>query len=436
MPAPTTTDEARPHGAGGWRLLTGSTRARRLFAGALAAAFVLRLAFAFGYWVGKPLNHDEHEYLELAASLAEGRGFRYSPPEGGEERTRFGRAPGYPVLLAAISLATGADLLRATRLAQCAIGVGVVALIGLVAARAAGSRAGVAAAWLAAVYPPLVWIPAYVLSETLYSALALSVVALAGPAIEGRGSLRGSSLIVNARALGAGLVAGAGTLTRPSMLFFLAIAGAWLLLRRRVPVLVSLAVGALVVVAPWTLRNYHEYGRVVLVASSGGVNFWAGNHPLSPGEGDMAANPGIKRDSLRLRTAHPGLSEEELEPIYYREAFREIARRPLWWAGLLARKLFYTFVPVGPSYTLHSRLYLAATWLAYGFVLPLGVAGFARLWRSDRWPRALWMMGWSAVLMGVVFLPQERYRIPVIDPALLVAAGAWLGRPSPQADPS
>ena len=141
----------------------------------------------------------------------------------------------------------------------------------------------------------------------------------------------------------------------------------------------------------------------------------------------MAANPAIKRDSQRLRAAHRGLSEEELESVYYREAFAEIARRPIWWLGLLARKVFYTFVPVGPSYTLHSRLYLAATWLAYGIVLPLGVAGFARLWTRGHWPRALWLMGWSAVLMGVVFLPQERYRIPVIDPALIAAAGACLG---------
>jgi hypothetical protein len=29
--------------------------------------------------------------------------------------------------------------------------------------------------------------------------------------------------------------------------------------------------------------------------------------------------------------------------------------------------------------------------------------------------------------MSLVFFPQERFRIPVLDPALVVAAGAWLG---------
>ena len=421
-------DGAQRRDDGGWRALAGTTGTRRLVVGALAAGLLLRLAFAFGYWVDKPLTHDEHEYLELAVNLAEGRGFGYAPQEGGDDRLRFGRAPAYPFMLSLIRRAPGgADLLQATRLTQCLLGAAAIALIALVAARATGPRAGVAAAWLAAVYPPLVWMPAYILSETLYSVLALSVVAIAGPLLDGAGPPARSTAGADARALAVGLVAGAATLTRPSMLFFLLLAAAWLLWSRRAKVLALLALGALVVVAPWTARNYEQYGRLVLVASSGGVNFWAGNHPLSPGEGDMAANPAIKRANQRLRAAYPGLSEEELESVYYREALAEIARRPLWWLGLLARKVFYTFVPVGPSYTLHSRLYLAATWLAYGIVLPLGVAGFVRLWTRGHWPRALWLMGWSAVLMGVVFLPQERYRIPVIDPALIAAAGAWLG---------
>ena len=61
------------------------------------------------------------------------------------------------------------------------------------------------------------------------------------------------------------------------------------------------AVGALLVVAPWTLRNYRVYGRFVLVASEGGVTFWTGNHPLAHGEGDLAANPAIKRAELAAR---------------------------------------------------------------------------------------------------------------------------------------
>ena len=47
-------------------------------------------------------------------------------------------------------------------------------------------------------------------------------------------------------------------------------------------------------------------------------------------------------------------------------------------------------------------------------------------------PLALWLMAASTVAAGLVFFPQERFRIPVIDPALIVRGRA--GRPAaPQA---
>ena len=47
-------------------------RARRLILAAAAVGLVLRLGFGFLYWTGKPLTHDEREYLALAESLREG----------------------------------------------------------------------------------------------------------------------------------------------------------------------------------------------------------------------------------------------------------------------------------------------------------------------------------------------------------------------------
>jgi hypothetical protein len=185
-----------------------------------------------------------------------------------------------------------------------------------------------------------------------------------------------------------------------------------------------IAVGALIVIVPWTARNYQEHGRIVLIASEGGITFWTGNHPLSPGEGDMAANPPIKRDNQRLRAEHPGLSAEELEPIYYREAFRRIAASPVWWLGLELRKLFYLMVPIGPSYTLHSARYLTATLVSYGLLLPFGCAGLVMLARRRRWPQAVGLLLVSAVAACLIFLPQERFRVPMIDPVLIVGAAA------------
>lgn len=403
--------------------------ARRLILLAAVAGLVLRAAFGLFYWVGKPLTHDEREYLALARSVTAGHGFVYDEAHDTGTAQQFGRAPAYPLFLAMIG--AGGDLQEASparvKLAQAAVGAIGVWLIGLMAWRALGPAAGAAAAALAAVYPPLVWICAYVLSEALYSTLALGAVLLLDRAMERADDDR-TSRAGGALALLSGLAVGAAILTRPAMLLFVPLAVLWLVLRRRTVLAVALVVAAAAIVAPWTARNYRVHGRFVLVASEGGVTFWTGNHPLAIGEGDLAANPRIKEAEIAFRAARPGLTAEELEPHYYRDAIGYILDHPVWWLGLVARKAFYTVVPIGPSYMLHSARYLTATLVSYGLVLVLAIRGFGTLWRSRRRPDALLLLAGSAVLTSLIFFPQERFRIPVIDPTLIVCASAVLRR--------
>jgi 4-amino-4-deoxy-L-arabinose transferase-like glycosyltransferase len=397
------------------------TRVPRAVWLAVAVGIAARLAFALGYWVDKPLTHDEREYLLIARNVAEGRGFVHLQPDGtpapGEH---FGRAPGYPVFLAAVIRVTDAPpaadvpLLRAIRTVQAVLGGVLVWLVAWLAMRAAGPKAGAAAGWLAAVYPPLAWTPAYIWSETLFSVLALGCVAVLSLDRRSRGLY-----------VAAGALAGLAVLTRPAMLFFLPLAALWLAWKREWRGAVLLSLACAFVVMPWTIRNVREYGRFVLVASEGGITFWTGNHPLAVGEGDLAANPQLKRENVALRARHPGLTPEELEPLYYRDALRFIREQPLAWAGLMTRKAFYTVVPVGPSYRLHSALYFGASVLSYLAVLPFALAGLVRLARARRLPAPLLLLAASSLLVCLVFFPQERFRIPVVDPALLVMAASW-----------
>lgn len=400
---------------------------RRLVFAAAAAGLAARLAFGLLYWVDKPMTHDEREYLALARSLASGHGFSYEADRDSGTTQQFGRAPAYPLFLAAIGAGTvPSDSVPArVKIAQSMAGALTVCLIGALAWRLAGPPAGVASAWVAAIYPPLVWISAYALSESMYGLLAMAAVLLLDRALD-RADAGGPATRL---AIGAGVLTGAAILTRPAMLFFLPVAAVWLMRRQRYTVAALLVVTSLVVVAPWTVRNHRTYGRLVLVASEGGVTFWTGNHPLARGEGDLAANPDIKVAEIEFRRRHPGLTAEELEPLYYREALDYIARHPAWWAGLLARKAFYTVVPIGPSYTLHSTLYAAASIASYLLLVPFAIAGVRAYWRGGQAagrstrPEALFLLAASAAIVCVLFFPQERFRIPVIDPTLIVCAG-------------
>ena len=414
----------------------------QLIVAAAIAGLVFRLAFAFLYWQDKPLTHDEREYLALAESVSLGRGFTYAADHETGTAQLFGRAPAYPLFLAALGADAGGRGATPARVkvAQSIVGALGVWLIGQLARRAAGPAAGVAAATIAAAYPPLVWICAYVLSEALYSTVALATVLVlnlaidrADRSIDPSRSTRVSDAPArdewlrrgSALAILAGVAAGVAILVRPAMLLFLPLAAVWLLAHRRIALAGALVIGTLLVVAPWTARNLRVYDRFVLIASEGGVTFWTGNHPLATGEGDLAANPRIKAADLAFRAGHPGLSAEALEPLYYREALDYIRQHPGWWFGLLLKKAFYTVVPAGPSYALHSTLYRVWSIGSYLLLLPFAILGLRAWTRHRRHPEALFVLAASAIIVGLVFFPQERFRIPVLDPTLIVCAAVW-----------
>jgi hypothetical protein len=88
-------------------------------------------------------------------------------------------------------------------------------------------------------------------------------------------------------------------------------------------------------------------------------------------------------------------------------------------------------VPTGPSYAVHSARYRFASIVPYVLLLPFAAIGARRVWARQQRPSALFLLAGSVVLMSLIFFPQERFRIPVIDPTLIVAAAAVAGRFQP-----
>jgi hypothetical protein len=396
--------------------------ARRWVVACVVAGLALRVAFAIGYWTGRPLTHDEREYLALARSLARGEGYHYPADEPAPGTWQhFGRAPGYPAFLSTFVVPVPVEHVpRRVQIVQACVAAVGIWLIAIIASRAGGPSAGIAAAGIAAIYPPAIWMPAFALTETLYSTLALGLAWLLSRWCQVDVSPKARRHVDPAL----GVIAGIATLVRPTMVFFMPFAAAWIWRRRSLRHAAAFLLFAALVVAPWTIRNHRVYGRWIAIASEGGITFWTGNHPLATGDGDLAANPDLKRAELAFRAAHPGLTPEELEPLYYRDALAWIRANPGAWLALVARKAFYTVVPFGPSYAVHSSRYYVASAVSYGLVL---VAAMAGAWRARTLPgrcgvEPLWLMAASTILAGLIFFPQERFRLPVIDPALIVTA--------------
>ncbi|HEX5070581.1 MAG TPA: hypothetical protein VFV78_10250 [Vicinamibacterales bacterium] len=391
---------------------------------AAAVGLVVRLAFGLGYWVGEHLNRDEVEYLSLARSLAAGQGYKYDPYVENGPVEPFGRAPGYPAFLALVG--GGASYTSAVpdavKIAQAVAGAAGVFLIGAAAFRMGGRQPAMAAASIAAIYPPLVWVSAYAYSEALFWAIGLGLALLMSRTFEEpRASAWKWGLV-------SGLVAAVAILVRAATLLYVPLVGLWLVWKRQWTALAAFAAALVIALTPWTVRNINHYGRFVLVASDGGVTFWTGNNPLATGEGDMAANPHLKLANQELRARHPGLNEEQMEPVYYQESLGWIRSHPMDWVALMFKKLFYLVVPIGPSYAqAHGPRYYIASVVSVGLLVPLAAVGLWRLRGRRERLAGMWLLAAAAVATCLVFFPQERFRIPVLDPAMILcASGVWL----------
>ena len=382
-----------------------------------------RLAFGLLYWQNEHMNRDEIEYLSLARSLVAGHGYKFDEYVEKGPVEPFGRAPGYPVFLALTgggSPASVHGVPASVKVAQSFVGAVGVVVIALAGFRLGGRRSAAAAALMAAIFPPLVWMAGFAYSESVFWPIGLGLALLVSHMLEQHGRQQ------RRWAFWSGMATGAAVMFRAATSPFVGLLSLWLIWKRQWTALAAVWIGLLIVLTPWTIRNYFHHGRLVVIASDGGVTFWTGNNPLATGEGDMAANPALKFANADLRAQHPGLTEEQLEPIYYRESFNWIGAHPIDWLTLMVKKVFYLVVPVGPSYRVHSTRYYLASVLSLALLVPLACVG---VWRAG--PRrarlaGMWLLAAAAVATCLVFFPQERFRIPVIDPALiLMASGFW-----------
>lgn len=236
------------------------------------AALAVRLAFTLAVAPdvrALPEPTDAGAYHLLANDLADGRGYvrPYDLELVRTVRPTAEYPPLFPALLSVVSRA-GGDTVGAQRLAMCFVGAGTVVLIGLLGRRVAGPAVGLVAAGLAAVYPMLFQSDAVLMPETLYAFLVACVLLLAYRAVDHPSVVRFGVL---------GLAVGAAVLTRAEAIFLvvLLVVPLAVMLRdvhpRRRLALGACAVGAtLVLVLPWTARNYARFDEVVPVSTNVG----------------------------------------------------------------------------------------------------------------------------------------------------------------------
>jgi 4-amino-4-deoxy-L-arabinose transferase-like glycosyltransferase len=248
-----------------WELVRKNARFF-LFAG--VAGLSLRLLFALRF---PAVVDDSRLYADIAKNWLQ-HGI-YGVTDSGQIAPTLSRLPGYPAFLAAVFAIFGPDNFRAVLLIQVLFDLGTCFLIADLARRLLSERASKAAFLLAALCPFLANYAAAALTETLEIffttvAMHLAICGLGiGNAAAPRMKFRSSSWLVS------GLAVGAAILLRPDGGILLAAIGGyllWLLVRGAASTLtrgatlragILLAVGAILPLVPWTVRNLRTLHR-------------------------------------------------------------------------------------------------------------------------------------------------------------------------------
>lgn len=274
---------------------------------------------------------DANAYYEGAMGLAQGEGYLL------EGKPSAYWPVGYPGFLAGMFKLFGAGVL-AGQLANAALAVGTMILTYRLALLMFSSRTiANAALALTALNPNQVFYSAVLMSEPLFQFLLLTIVFLWSKAARLGEFARGESHRLMAVS---GVVLGLAVYVRPAAVLLPVVMALLWLIRKKSPVnilrhSVIIYALALMMIAPWIYRNYRLWGKFTLISTNGGVNLYIGNNP------DAAGGYPDTLDFSFLPERHEGLTEAELDALFYREALNYITAHPVKTLRNCFNKFYY-----------------------------------------------------------------------------------------------
>ena len=385
----------------------------------LLAAVLVRLPMAV--YMGDhvtvlPGIHDQVSYDALARSLLAGRGYSFTekwypftPANTPTAHWSFI----YPLYLAGIYAFTGYHPLAA-RLVQGTVGGALICfLVYLIGRRAVNENTGLVGAALAAIYGYFIYYDVALMTETFFIVFVLFSLYL---------SLELKEKPTRTRWIWLGLALGMAGLLKQTVLLFVPFLLLWLFWELKkegirwwyftVPVVVII-----LLIAPWTIRNYLVYHQFLPLNSNAGYALFASNHP------DLGTDWRNDEVVVPVPEELAGQNEAELNRALTRKGIEFILADPdrYLWLTLDKTLEYFKFWPSSDSGPISNLNRV----LSFGLYLPFMLLGLCLSF--SRWRSFVALYLFMVIHTGIHLLswPAPRYRLPV-DAVLMIFAGLAL----------
>ena len=379
----------------------------------------LGMAFYMGDQVRAMLPgiNDEITYHSLALSLLAGKGYQFeagwypfTPADTPTAHWSFL----YPAYLAAAYGIFGTHPLVA-RLLQAMIGGVLIPLLAYrLGSRFFGNKVGLWAAGATAFYGYFIYHNAAMMTETFYMIAVLWVLDLAYYMIESGDDRRWPLL---------GVGMGTAVLLRQAYLFFIPILLIWIgwAARRRSMhhrLLLAFAIVPLCIL-PFTIRNYVQYGQLLLLNSNSGYALYTSNSPVHGARWDPDYIAPIPADLT-------GSNEAEMDRAFSSRGMRFVVTDPVRYVRLTLTKIpfHFRFWPTAESGLTSNIMRL----ISFGLFAPFMLVGLVLSRREWRRFLPIYAFAVTFTALHVLTWPGPRYRLPV-DAVMMPFTGfalAWI----------
>ena len=311
-------------------------------------ALALRALYGLDVGTGHGIGDDDW-YHQVANGLVDGRGFSdpFGSLVGGHRVAGLAGAPipsafhlpAFPWLLAAFS-ELGVRSYTGHQAVGWALGAGTAVLVALAARRLWDERTALIAGAIAAVFPPLIANDSVGMSESLYGFLIAAVLLFALKLLRRPGWIWSV-------ALGAALAAAALTRQETLLLVVLLLPWVWKRVSAR-DAAVTLGV-AVLLCAPWAIRNITTFHHPVLLTTGDGSVFAGANtpttyHGLLVGSANFQAL--FRSPAGRTAVVNEAVQSDRWRKEGFNYARDHIGRLPVVMAARVLRTWgFYPFSP-------------------------------------------------------------------------------------------